>query len=574
MFRTLRAKLIVTYAGIAVLCLVLAMAVLLLLARDYSFRNSFKTLDEKKALVIPYVKLLIAGEIRPGTQTAPQTKGILIGVRDSIGGSGLRVLLVDPNTMIIQEDTSSSFNAEGERFLFNDADVAKFYQELGRGEVRDSGVLPGGGGVYQYIAQRIRLDMPRKGLLDTIASSATAPGGGLPGRVDAAPLAPYIVVLAQPLQPFGAVLNDAKDYMIPAILVALAVSFAVAYLLGRQISRPVARLANAARAVGRGDYSQQVPVEGNDELATLSMQFNEMASEVGRAHQIQRDFIANVSHDLKTPLTSIQGFSQAILDGATKTQADYRQAASIINTEAQRMNRMVTELLSLASLQNGLSSLDMRPLEISPVLSQLILAMQPQAAQAGVQLSAQFSRTNPVVFADVDRLKQALSNLIENALKYTPAGGTVNIRLEEIPNGVSVQIEDTGKGIPAADLKRVAERFYQVDKSRSDSDGRSLGLGLTIAHEIINAHGGQIAVSSREGIGTTVRVTLPAQAGRPGGSGRGTWPRVHSGARAANGSQATGALETTGITRKGDGNGRNPTEPLGDVPDVAGAGRN
>jgi signal transduction histidine kinase len=565
LFSTLRAKLIITYAGIAVLCLVLAMAVLLLLARDYSFRNSFKTLDEKKALVIPYVKLLIAGEVGPGSQGPPKLNGILTGVRESIGGSGLRVLLVDPNTMFIIEDTSSSFNAEGKRFLFNDEDVATFYQELGRGEVRDSGVLPGGSGTYQYIAQRIRLELPRKGLLDTIAGSANAPQGGLPSRPAIAPLAPFIVVLAQPLQPFGAVLNDAKDYMIPAILVALAISFAVAYLLGQQISRPVARLANAARAVGRGDYSQQVPIEGNDELATLSKQFNEMASEVGRAHQIQRDFIANVSHDLKTPLTSIQGFSQAILDGATKTQADYRQAASIINTEAQRMNRMVTELLSLASLQNGLSSLDMRPLEIAPVLSQLILAMQPQANQAKVQLSAQFSRTNPVVLADMDRLRQAFSNLLENAIKYTPHGGNVNVRLEEAPSGVSVQIEDSGRGIPEADLKRVTERFYQVDKSRSDGDGRSLGLGLAIAHEIINAHGGKIEVNSREGIGTTVCVTLPAQVGKPAGSGRGTWPRVQSVPKAANGSPAASA---------GNGNGRTPTEPLGEIPDVAGANRN
>lgn len=549
MFRTLRAKLIVTYAGIAVLCLILALGVLLLLARDYAQRNSFKTLDEKKALVIPYVRLLVAGEMRGDAAGPPASKRILSGVRESIGGSGLRVLLVDPNTMTVTEDTSARFNAEGQRFLFNDEDTTHFYQQLANGEVRDTALLPGGGGQYQYIAQRIRMELPAKSLLEAIAAGPEgSEGSGVakPGRLAQAPFAPYIVVLAQPVQQLGALLNDVRDYIIPAILVALAISFAAAYLLGRQISRPVARLANAARAVGRGDYSQYVPVEGNDELATLTQQFNEMASEVGRAHQIQRDFVANVSHDLKTPLTSIQGFSQAILDGATKTQADYRQAASIINTEAQRMNRMVTELLSLASLQNGLASLDMRPVQIASVLSQLVLSMQPQAEQAGVQLSAQFTRSNAVVLADVDRLKQAFANLMENALKYTPPGGTVTVRLEEVSGGVTVQIEDTGRGIPKDDLRRVTERFYQVDKSRSVSEGRSLGLGLAIAQEIIHAHGAQFTISSAQGVGTTVRVTLPAQSGRQATSGHGTWPRLNAGTRAENGGLAQPGKDANG----------------------------
>jgi signal transduction histidine kinase len=538
MFRTLRAKLIVTYAGIAVLCLMLALGVLLLLARDYAQRNSFKTLDEKKALVIPYVRLLVAGEMRGDAGGPPASKRILSGVRESIGGSGIRVLLVDPNTMVVMEDTSARFNAEGERFLFNDEDTTHFYQQLANGEVRDTSVLPGGGGAYQYIAQRIRMDLPAKSLLEAIAAGSEGSEVVKPGRLAQVPFAPYIVVLAQPVPQVGALLTEVRDYIIPAILVALAISFAAAYLLGRQISRPVARLANAARAVGRGDYSQQVPVEGNDELSTLTQQFNEMASEVGRAHQIQRDFVANVSHDLKTPLTSIQGFSQAILDGATKTQADYRQAASIINTEAQRMNRMVSELLSLVSLQNGLASLDMRPVQIAPVLSQLVLSMQPQAEQASVQLSAQFGRSSAVVLADVDRLKQAFANLMENALKYTPPGGTVTVRLEEVNGSVAVQIEDTGRGIPEADIRRVTERFYQVDKSRSATDGRSLGLGLAIAQEIIYAHGAQFTISSAQAVGTTVRVTLPAQTGRQASSGHGTWPRLNPEARLENGGTA------------------------------------
>lgn len=528
MFRTLRSRLIASYVGIAVLCLVLALGVLLLLARDYAKRNGFKTLDEKKALVIPYVRLLIAGELQSanGTRTAP--KRIMAAVKESIGGSGLRVLLIDPDTMEIEADTSNRYNSTGQRFIFDDSDTSSFYQELAKGEVRATATLPGGGGAYQYVAQRIRMDTQPGGLLNAIISGQDPPAPGKAGRMDLLPVAPYIVVLAQPVPQFATLLNDVKDYIVPAILVALAISFAAAYFLGRQISRPVARLASAAQAVARGDYSQQLPVEGSEELSTLTQQFNEMAAEVGRAHQVQRDFVANVSHDLKTPLTSIQGFSQAILDGAARTQADYHQAASIINTEAQRMNRMVTELLNLASLQNGLSRLEMKPVELAPIVSQLVLAMQPQAEIAGVELSAQFTRTNSLILADVDRLKQAFANLVENALKYTPPGGSVTITLEDVTEGVCVQVRDTGRGIPEHELRRVTERFYQVDKARSPGDGRSLGLGLAIAQEIVHAHGGTIAVESAEGSGTLVKVTLPAQTTKPGTMKHGSWPRTRS----------------------------------------------
>ncbi len=564
MFRTLRAKLIATYVGVAALCLVLALGILLLLARDYVLRNGFKTLDEKKALALPYIRLVVQADSRavPATRVSDSAK-------ESIRSAGLRVLLIDPGSLEIKLDTSVNYNAEGKTFKFNDDNAAAFYAQLGKGELRDTSTLPGGGGRYQYIIQRIIPTGAGRNIRDAIlgAQPDTGTTTGIPGRADLAPVARYIAVIAQQQPQVGNLLNDVKDYITPAILIALAVSILAAYVLGRQISRPVARLAAAARAVGRGDYSQQVPVNGNDEFATLTRQFNEMTSEVGRAHQIQRDFVANVSHDLKTPLTSIQGFSQAMLDGATKTQADYRQATSIINTEAQRMNRMVTELLSLASLQNGLSSLDMRPVQVAPMLAQLVLTMQPQAEQAGVDLSAQFQGSGALVLADLDRIKQAFSNLVENALKYTPAGGRVTVRLADAPNGVGVEIEDTGRGIPEQELKRVTERFYQVDKSRSTAtDGRSLGLGLAIAQEIIHAHGGQIGVVSKEGIGTTIRVTLPGQISRQSGPSHGSWPRHHSEPKNGN-ARKTSSREVTNV----NGNGYSISEK--DLAETGDAGR-
>jgi signal transduction histidine kinase len=291
----------------------------------------------------------------------------------------------------------------------------------------------------------------------------------------------------------------------------------VAYFLARSISGPVSRLAEAAAAVSRGDYTGRLPVQGHDEIATLTRRFNVMAEEVGNTHRVQRDFVANVSHDLKTPLTSIQGFSQAMLDGSIRDEAGFKQAAGIINTEAQRMSRMVSQLLSLTQLQSGLRTLELRPVELGPLLGQLVLAMQPQASEAGVDLVAKFGLSSALVLGHADMLKQALGNLIDNALKHTPRGGTITLSLLPASNGVEVQVSDTGEGIPPADLQRVMERFYQVDKARGPGQERSLGLGLAIAREIIETHHGQIRIESAEGKGTTVAVSLPTKAG--GGRG-------------------------------------------------------
>jgi signal transduction histidine kinase len=153
----------------------------------------------------------------------------------------------------------------------------------------------------------------------------------------------------------------------------------------------------------------------------------------------------------------------------------------------------------------------MQPVQLGELLSQLVLAMQPQAQAAGVELFARFSAPGAVTLADPDRLKEAFGNLIDNAIKYTPRGGRVTVELAGSPQGIQVLITDTGPGIPPQDLPRVMERFYQVDKARSSTDGRSIGLGLAIAREIIMAHQGQIHLESVQGKGTTVRVTLPAR---------------------------------------------------------------
>ncbi|HEX8220629.1 MAG TPA: HAMP domain-containing sensor histidine kinase [Chloroflexia bacterium] len=498
MFRTLRSKLLWSFAAVSVLMMVLVLAVGFVLARNSARNTAFANLEQKRAIAVPYIALVLLDERAQGGRPA-----VTEAARRALDVAGLRVFLLDRDTLLVEHDTGDNTALLAKRFPFDTGVDVDEQLRSGR-PVRGSTDFEGEARRYQYIAQLTPLP-------------ARAPGGQ-PAR-----LPRQFVVVAQPEPDLARVLQNAQELLLPAVLAGLVASLLVAYFLARSISGPVSRLAEAAAAVSRGDYSHRLPVQGHDEIATLTRQFNVMAEEVGNTHQVQRDFVANVSHDLKTPLTSIQGFSQAMLDGSIRDEAGFKQAAGIINTEAQRMSRMVSQLLSLTQLQSGLRTLELRPVELGPLLGQLVLAMQPQASEAGVELVARFGVSSALVLGNTDMLKQAFGNLIDNALKHTPRGGTITVSLLPASNGVEVLVSDTGEGIPSADLQRVMERFYQVDKARSPGHERSLGLGLAIAREIVESHHGQIRVESAEGKGTTVSVSLRTSTGGVRGApGNGT----------------------------------------------------
>ncbi|MDQ6694848.1 MAG: HAMP domain-containing histidine kinase [Chloroflexota bacterium] len=510
MFTTLRSKLIFSYGAIAVLSLLLAMLVALFPAREYAINVGFENLKEKKAVILTLVQLGTAEQKRLTLRKQNDAASRLHeAIRTALVNSGLRVLLVDPNTLLVKEDFLPGMptvaGAQGQHFSFDIADPRVAARLSGAG-IQGTILFQGEKARYQYVAQRVRPVVAQAAATETAGSGTGGGTGTLLSQQD-----PVIVVLAQPEPRISDLVGRVQRFVLPTVLIALLVSLSVAFFLARSVSRPVARLAEAAGAMAQGDYSRRLPVEGHGELATLTGRFNEMASEVGRAHTMERDFIANVSHDLKTPLTSVQGFSQAMLDGTIKDEAGYKQAASIINIEAQQMSRLVNQLLDLSTLQGGLKKLALHPVELHRVFAQLVLAMQPQADAAGVRLSAHFDSSPAQVLADVDHLKQAFGNLIDNAIKHTPTGGSVTIEMNNTSAGLRVAVRDTGKGIPPEDLPRVMERFYQVDKSRRATGVRSVGLGLAITREIVAAHGGDIQVESTVGAGTTVTVTLPDQ---------------------------------------------------------------
>lgn len=304
-------------------------------------------------------------------------------------------------------------------------------------------------------------------------------------------------------------LADFNNFLLRPLLQSVVISGIVALIfasfLTRSIVRPLQVLSKSAQHVAKGEFSEEVPETGPVEIQQVASAFNRMTGEVLSTQQAQREFMANVSHDLKTPLTSIQGYSQAIMDGTMK---DPSKAAKIIHDEAERLNRMVQELTDLARLQAGRLSMKLSPLDIGEVVDGIGYGLKMLAEQEGLDLQVKTSPM-PIISADGDRMVQVLTNLVGNAIKYTPSGGKVTIMTGVRNGGVEIIVSDNGIGIPAEDLPHIFDRFYQVDKSRGPK--RGTGLGLAITQEIIQSHGGKIHIHS-DGVnrGTKVTVWLPS----------------------------------------------------------------
>ena len=293
--------------------------------------------------------------------------------------------------------------------------------------------------------------------------------------------------------------------------VALLVSLFLAWLITRSVARPLQEMAGAAEGIAQGDYDQQLSLQGPQEVQRVARSFNSMADQVATTHNSQRDFVANVSHDLKTPITSIRGWSQALLDGTAVSEADQQQAAKVIYDESERMERMVSQLLDLAKIESGQIVLQREAVDLNYLLQGVVYALEIRAQEQDVVLETHFKRTG-IISGDPDRLTQIFTNLIDNALTHTPAGGRVDVGLRPYGDrAVEVAIKDTGRGIAPDELIRVFERFYQVDKSRAHTNGRGTGLGLAIVQELVSLHNGRVLAHSELGQGSTFIVRLPVQ---------------------------------------------------------------
>lgn len=289
----------------------------------------------------------------------------------------------------------------------------------------------------------------------------------------------------------------------------VAVVFAT--LFAARITTPIAQVTRASQAMAQGDLDQRIEVDGTDEVGRLASAFNLMSARISRSDQSMRDLLANVSHELKTPLTSIQGFSQAIVDGIG---GDPKDAAELIHEEAERIRVLVDDLLYLSEIESGTVRLDFEAVDLDAVLEGTLRRFRFLAEEREVALDSLLA--GGTIRADGRRLEQVFANLLDNAIRFAPPGTPVRVTAKQVADGVLVEVHNGGEPIPAEALPRVFDRFYQVDRARSSGPHR--GLGLSIVQELAQAHGGSVSVDSTAERGTTFSVFLPGTP-PPAGSG-------------------------------------------------------
>ncbi len=303
---------------------------------------------------------------------------------------------------------------------------------------------------------------------------------------------------------FRASFNEALMY---ATLAAAIVAVALSLYLTRSVIAPVHAMSVATQRIADGHYDERVQVRGEDELAQLAMRFNQMAEKLNQVEAMRRRLIGDVSHELRTPLTAIKGSMEGLMDGILlPTKETYQE----IHSEANRLNRLVDDLQELSRVEARAYELDIHPLDVSSLVQTVTKRLTAQAESKRISLDLELASDLPRILADEDRAVQVLTNLVGNALQYTPENGKVTIAAKQINNEVQISVRDTGLGIPPEHLPQIFDRFYRVDKSRSRRAGGGSGIGLTIARALVEAHGGQIwAESAGEGRGSTFTFTLP-----------------------------------------------------------------
>jgi two-component system OmpR family sensor kinase len=278
-------------------------------------------------------------------------------------------------------------------------------------------------------------------------------------------------------------------------------------LVSRTLTAPLSRLAEAARAIGTRNLSQRVEVTGSDEMIEVAQAFNDMASTLEQTEQLRRNLIADVAHELRTPLTVLQGNLRAMLDDVYSL--DKSEVARLYD-QTRLLSRLVNDLHELAQAEARQLPLDLQNTDLTQLVSKATETFRPGADEKGVTLHTELPVDLPQLRLDPARITQVIQNLLANALRHTPAGGTITIRAEPEPEAVRLAIADTGDGIPATHLPHIFDRFYRTDPARSRDRGGA-GLGLAIARAIIEAHGGQISATSDglPGHGSTFTIRLP-----------------------------------------------------------------
>jgi len=476
MFNTLRFRLLASYFLVAFICLSVTSCLLLALVGPLQNQLIYSRLLDRAVPTALWVRELSNRNVPP-SEIVRRAQGQMDRLQS-------RMFLVNREGMVLADTDGQMTGQTVGRFETRETTSLQW-------PVRDQWRSPTGQRYY-YIS---------------------LPAAGLRAMRQALPDDTVFVVLAT--QHKSRVIFEVLPFLLIAALVGFFVSVLLAWLISRWISWPLQKVAGAAEEIALGNYDQSLEISSPDEVRSLANSFNHMTQQVKAAQNSQRDFVANVSHELKTPLTSVQGFAQAILDGTARDTSGQQHAAQIIRNEAQRMARLVEDLLELAKISGDRDRSIWTELDVSTLMEACVQRLSVLAEENQVNFRLDTLRV-PYVRGNPDRLAQVFTNLLDNALKHSPTGGEIvvatRVSAEPSPRRgkkwIEISVGDSGPGIPPEDLTRIFERFYQVDKSRAGQKSGA-GLGLAIVHEIIEAHEGQIRVENRQGSGALFTVILP-----------------------------------------------------------------
>ena len=302
-----------------------------------------------------------------------------------------------------------------------------------------------------------------------------------------------------------------------ALIVGFIIALPLSMLLAKTMTTPIQSLTLAAERLASGDFSRKPKNEARDEIGVLTRTFNDMAGQLEttldhqrRSEQMRREFVANVSHELRTPITSIRSYAETLVDADSMPEDMERGFLRVILNESDRMKNIVQDLLTLSRFDAGSFEFSFARFSFEESVREVYNAMLLEAKNHHHQFTLAFKSEIPTVIGDSTRVEQVLMNMISNAIKYTADGGNIRVTAGSEDGIVWASVRDNGVGIPAADVGRVFERFYRVDKARSRESGGT-GLGLSIAQEIVTRHSGRLDIQSRRGSGTTITLVLPVE---------------------------------------------------------------
>lgn len=349
------------------------------------------------------------------------------------------------------------------------------------------------------------------------SSIRRSPSLGMDFLYVAVPVAGQALRLAVPLTEVNQQVNAIRRQMLVAVALAFLPAVLLAAIFARHVSGRLGRIIDYATELAQGNYRARLEHSGGGELGILGRKLNETGEQLEREHaklerveRIRKDFVMNVSHELRTPLASIQGYTETLLDGALDDPENNVRFLGIIRQNAERLARLSGDLITLSQVELKTRVFRFASQDVNKLLAEIGDSMRPIAGKKNITITLQPAGQGNQVYCDAEATFQVLANLLDNAVKYTPEGGSITVGARPAGDAIEIWVRDTGIGIPADDLPRLFERFYRVDKARSRELGGT-GLGLAIVKHLVQAQGGEVRVQSEPGKGSAFAFTLPAQ---------------------------------------------------------------